>query len=201
MFSALKFARPIAQRIGWHEESDTGDTTLERAPPQPLRVEAIVARAGAYRLFSLRADRLCSAVAVSGMDLRQYVRLLHAHWAVIAASVIICTAAAAALAWTRTPIYTASTQLFVSTGGVSDPGQAYQAGLFTQQRVRSYAQIVSSPSVTQAVIQELGLRESSPQLQGRIRASVPTDTVLIDVTVKDGSPARAKAIHAKYVGA
>jgi uncharacterized protein involved in exopolysaccharide biosynthesis len=32
------------------------------------------------------------------MDLRQYVRLLHAHWAVIAASVVICAAAAAALA-------------------------------------------------------------------------------------------------------
>jgi polysaccharide biosynthesis transport protein len=128
------------------------------------------------------------------MDLRQYFRLLHAHWAVIAASVVICTAAAAALAWTRTPIYTASTQLFVSTGGASEPGQAYQVGLFTQQRVRSYAQIVSSPPVTQAVIQELGLRERTPELQSRIRASVPTDTVLIDVTVKDGSPERARAI-------
>jgi succinoglycan biosynthesis transport protein ExoP len=129
------------------------------------------------------------------MDLQQYVRVLRAHWLLIGASVFVCTVAAALLAWTRTPIYAAGTQLFVSAPGVpADLGQTYQGGLFSQQRVLSYAQIVSSPAVAQAVIRQLGLSESVEELQGKIRASVPKDTVLIDVTVKDRSPQRARAI-------
>jgi capsular exopolysaccharide synthesis family protein len=83
----------------------------------------------------------------------------------------------------------------VSTSGAgADPSQTYQGGLFAQQRVQSYAPIVSSPAVTRAVIVQLGLHESVQQLQGQIQASVPTDTVLLDITVKDRSAQRAAAI-------
>lgn len=129
------------------------------------------------------------------MDLKQYVRVLRAHWLLVVLSVLICTGAAAALAWTRTPTYAARTQLFVSTGGLpADLSQTYQGGLFSQQRIQSYANIVSSPAVAQAVINELGLSESVQHLQGEIRASVPTGTVLINVTVTDRSPRLARAV-------
>jgi succinoglycan biosynthesis transport protein ExoP len=135
------------------------------------------------------------------LDLRQYLRLLQAHWAVIAVSIVVCAVGAGLLAWSRAPVYTARTQLFVSTGGAAtDLGQTYQGGLFSQQRVRSYAQIMSSPLVMKAVIDELRLPDSVGALQGRIRTSVPADTVLINVTVEDQSPQRAKAI-ADAVGA
>ena len=126
------------------------------------------------------------------MDLNQYVALLRAHWLLVLAALIACTFGAGLLAWSITPTYAAQTQLFVSTS--ADPSQAYQGGLFAQQRVQSYAPIVSSPAVTQAVIAELGLHESVQQLQAQIQASVPTDTVLLDITVKDHSPRRAAAI-------
>ena len=129
------------------------------------------------------------------MELKQYVRLFRAHWLLILAIVVVCVGAAAAFAWTRTPVYAARSQLFVSTSGVpADLSQTYEGGLFTQQRVLSYAQIVSSPAVVKAAIAQLGLRDSVRKLQGEISASVPTDTVLINVTVKDRSPRRAKAI-------
>jgi succinoglycan biosynthesis transport protein ExoP len=129
------------------------------------------------------------------MDLRQYARLLRAHWLLILLAVVVCTSAAGYLAWTRTPIYSAQTQLFVSTGGVpSDPSQTYQGALFSQQRMLSYAQIVSSPAVATAVITQLGLTTSVGQLQAEIHASVPAGTVLINVTVKDALPKRARAI-------
>jgi polysaccharide biosynthesis transport protein len=129
------------------------------------------------------------------MDLHQYARVLRTHWVLIALSVLACMLAAAALAWTRTPVYAAQSQLFVSTtGGPIDPSQTYQGGLFAQQRVQSYARIVASPSVAQAVIKQLGLKETVPQLQAKIGASVPADTVLIDITAKDQSPRQAKAI-------
>jgi capsular exopolysaccharide synthesis family protein len=129
------------------------------------------------------------------MDLNQYARVLRAHWLLIIFSILACTLAAGWLAWTRTPIYAAQTQLFVSTSGsTTDPIQTYQGGLFAQQRVGSYARIVASPAVAEAVIRQLGLRESVQQLQAKIHASVPTDTVLINVTARDASPPRAKAI-------
>jgi polysaccharide biosynthesis transport protein len=129
------------------------------------------------------------------LDLKQYGRLLRAHWLLVVATILVCTVAAGVLAWTRTPIYAARTQLFVSTPGIpADLSQTYQGGLFSQQRVLSYAQIVSSPLVAQAVIKRLGLPMSVRQLQDKIRSSVPTDTVLINVTVRDPSPQRARAI-------
>jgi succinoglycan biosynthesis transport protein ExoP len=129
------------------------------------------------------------------MDLEQYVRASRAHWLLILASVVVCVGVAATFAWTRAPVYAAQSQLFVSTSDIpADLSQTYQGGLFTQQRVLSYAQIVSSPAVVRAVIAQLGLRDSVRKLQGEISASVPTDTVLINVTVKDRSPRRAKAI-------
>jgi succinoglycan biosynthesis transport protein ExoP len=129
------------------------------------------------------------------MELNQYVALLRAHWLLVLVTVGACLVGAGLLAWTRTPTYAAQTQSFLSTSGPgADPSQTYQGGLFAQQRVQSYAPIVSSPAVTKAVIEQLGLHESVRQLQAQIQASVPTDTVLLDITVKDHSPRRAAAI-------
>jgi polysaccharide biosynthesis transport protein len=129
------------------------------------------------------------------MDLYQYARVLRTHAALIALSILACTGVAAWLAWTRTPTYAAQAELFVSSSGApADLSQTYQGGLFAQQRVQSYARIAASPPVTQAVIKQLRLTESVPQLQGKIHASVPKGTVLIDVTAEDRSPRRAKAI-------
>jgi succinoglycan biosynthesis transport protein ExoP len=129
------------------------------------------------------------------LDLKQYVRVLRAHWLLLVLSVLVCTGAAAALAWTRTPSYAAQTQMFVSAGGGrTDLNQTYLGGLFSQQRIRSYADIVQSPAVAQAVIRELRLSKSVQGVQDAISASVPTDTVLLNVKVTDRSPRRAKAI-------
>ena len=49
------------------------------------------------------------------MDTKQYLQMLYAHRVLIAVTVVVCTAAAGAYAWTREPLYAAHTQLFVST--------------------------------------------------------------------------------------
>lgn len=127
------------------------------------------------------------------MNLAEYLRLLRARWLLVAVIALACVIVAGLLAWTRTPLYAAGTQLFVSSAS-GDASQSYQSGLFLQQRVLSYAQIVSSPPVVEDVIRELKLRDSVRDLQAEISATVPTNTVLINVTVKDRSPQRARAI-------
>ncbi len=129
------------------------------------------------------------------MEIGHFVRALRRHWLFIVCSVVVCVAAAAALAWTRAPVYSAHTQLFVtSNGGAADPAATYQGGLFAEERVLSYAQVISSPAVLDAVIKQLGLNETSQQLAGKIQAAVPTNTVLLNVTVQDRSALRAQAI-------
>lgn len=129
------------------------------------------------------------------MDLRQYVRVLRAHALLIGVSILACTGIAAYLAWTRTPTYEVRTQLFVANARTSSKETAsdiYVGSLFTQQRVVSYADLVSSPPVVHAVAERLGL--PAQPFPARIHASVPAGSVLIDVTVNDRMPSRAKAI-------
>jgi capsular exopolysaccharide synthesis family protein len=128
------------------------------------------------------------------MDFRQYARIVRAHWQLIVFSVLVCTTFAVALALSATPIYAASSQLFVSNGNPSDLSERYAGSLFTQQRVVSYARIIDNPIVAGRLIRRLKLPYSIGQLQSEVEASVPPGTVLIDVTVKDRSPQRASAI-------
>jgi polysaccharide biosynthesis transport protein len=128
------------------------------------------------------------------MDLRQYSRVLLAHWPVIAASVVVCTVGAGILALTRTPIYAAHSQLFVSNGIPANLSDSYVGSLFTQQRVVSYAEIVSSPTIAKNVIEQLDLPDTVQQLQDEVDVSEPSGTVLINLTVKDTSPQRAEEI-------
>jgi capsular exopolysaccharide synthesis family protein len=92
------------------------------------------------------------------------------------------------------PVYEARAQLFVSTAGSEDATSLLQGSNFTQQRVKSYADIVTSPQVLEPVIKSLGLETTAVELANRIVANVPVDTVLINVTVRDGSPQRSAAI-------
>jgi capsular exopolysaccharide synthesis family protein len=75
-----------------------------------------------------------------------------------------------------------------------DVGDSYRGELFSQQRVASYAEIVSSTELLAAVARQLRLSGGAEALQGKISASVPPDTVLVDVTVTDPSPTQAKSI-------
>jgi succinoglycan biosynthesis transport protein ExoP len=129
------------------------------------------------------------------MELAQYLRILRARGLVVAACVAACIVAAGLLAALETPMYEARATLFISSGGATrDLDETYEGGLLAQQRARSYAELVSSPRVVQAVVEELDLKESPAQVQRRLDASVPVDTVLIDVTAKGTSPQEAKAL-------
>jgi succinoglycan biosynthesis transport protein ExoP len=128
------------------------------------------------------------------LDLKHYVRVLREQWWLIVTCVLVAVGLAAALAWTSTPKYGAHVKLFVSTKDSTDATAAYQGGLFGQQRVKSYADIVASDRVVSAVKSELKLPDSVGTLQSEITGSAPLDTVLVNVTVTDTDRARARDI-------
>lgn len=82
----------------------------------------------------------------------------------------------------------------MSTSAGSSVSDAYQGGRFSQERVVSYAELLMGQTLAQRTVDKLGLDMGAAQLQGNIEASAKIDTVLIDVSVRDASPVRARDI-------
>lgn len=129
------------------------------------------------------------------MELTQYVRALRAHWPIFAACVVAGVAGAALVVALQAPQYEARATLFVSSGAApAEPGQAYDGGLLAQQRARSYAALVSSPRVADAVAADLGATSPAADIERRLEARVPVDTVLVEVTATAPSAEEAREL-------
>ncbi|SDO83951.1 non-specific protein-tyrosine kinase [Klenkia soli] len=129
------------------------------------------------------------------MDLQQTWRVLRAGWWVVVLSTLVGAAVAAGIVLASTPMYTADTRLFVSTTNTTDDvAGAVQGSQLAQARVSSYASYLTDLQLAQAVVDDLDLDMTADELAGEISASVVPDTVILDVTVTDPSPARAQAI-------
>jgi len=93
-----------------------------------------------------------------------------------------------------TPTYQSTTRIFVSTSGNESAADLMTGNSFTQQRVKSYADIVTSPAVLDSVVTELSLQDLADKLPDRINSTVPLNTVILEITVTDPSPYRAANI-------
>ena len=129
------------------------------------------------------------------MELIQYWRLIVQNRIIIGASTLVGLIIAAAITFTTTPTYESQAQIFVSTPASTLDISALATGSsFSQQRVKSYAQIVNSPITLEPVIDRLNLNMTTTELGAMISASAPLDTVLISLTVTDINAQRASDI-------
>ncbi len=127
------------------------------------------------------------------MELHDYLKILRKQWRLVVLCTTLAVAAALIATVRATPLYRTGVKFFVSTPAQSeDNSSAYAGGLFSQQRVKSYAKIVSGPSTAETIAASLGITKG--EVQGRISAQAVPDTVLLDVGVVDSSPERALAI-------
>jgi capsular exopolysaccharide synthesis family protein len=129
------------------------------------------------------------------LNLRDFMKLLRARWVIVCATTLLVGLIVGAITLLTTPLYQASTRLFVSTAAGGDSlTDKYQGTLFSQERVLSYTQILTGQTLAQRTIDKLGLDMSAATLQANVTASAKTDTVLIDVAVLDKSPIQARDI-------
>ena len=132
---------------------------------------------------------------VGPMELVAYWRLLVQSRRVIAVTTFLGLLISFLVTMSMTPIYKSSAQLFVSTpASAVDISALLTGSSFSQQRVKSYAQIINSPVNLSPVVEELKLKMSAEELSENITASAPLDTVLISLTVSDTNPKRAARI-------
>lgn len=96
--------------------------------------------------------------------------------------------------------FTAQTTLFV----YGHPGDSPEGGLRAEElalyRVRSYTPLITEPRVMSDVGSVLGLAATPEELAARTEVENPLDTVLINISVTDSSPAEAARI-ANTIGA
>ncbi|CAM3594110.1 polysaccharide biosynthesis tyrosine autokinase [Smaragdicoccus niigatensis] len=128
------------------------------------------------------------------MELRDYLRILRMRWISVAVTTAVVILAALAYSLTTTPVYQASTRLFVSTSASADINDAYQGTLYSQERVLSYTQLLTGSSLAKRTIDRLHLDMSPDELAANVTAEAAPNTVLINVHVNDTNPARAADI-------
>jgi len=128
------------------------------------------------------------------VNLQDFVKLIRNRWVTILVTSLIAILGAVAYNLLQTPLYQASTRLFVSTTSGKSISESYSGTRLSQERVFSYTELVSGATLAQRTIDRLGLTMSAPALKERVTAKSKPDTVLIDVSVLDASPVQARDI-------
>ena len=130
------------------------------------------------------------------MELKDYLRLLRQSWRLITACALIALAAATAVSLATKPVYQSDAKFFIRAANADGSvGNAYTGSLFTQQRVKSYKEFITSPTVTQAVVDRLRLPDlTAAMVASKLTADANLDTVNLNVHGKDGDPVRAQRI-------
>lgn len=132
------------------------------------------------------------------MDIKGLLNTLRRRWRIFLAGVLVGVGVGALATVTATPQYESSARLFVTTSP-SDTQDAYQGGLFSVQRVSSYADLVlHSQELANDVISQLGLDLTSSELLSKVHATVDTNTVILNIAVSDANASLSSKIAQSY---
>ncbi|MEW1913792.1 polysaccharide biosynthesis tyrosine autokinase [Kitasatospora sp. NPDC085895] len=129
------------------------------------------------------------------MALRSLLGLIRDRWKLIILVTLLAGAVSSGLTARAARTYSSSLTFLVSAQVDSaNVMQAYQAGLLSQQKLESYANLLTGPMLAAAVVKTGELKLDAPELQSRISAKAVPQTVLLRATVTGDSPAQAQKI-------
>jgi receptor protein-tyrosine kinase len=128
------------------------------------------------------------------LNLNDFIKLLRHRWGTVLVTASIITLGVLSYTLTQTPLYQASTRLFVSTMTSASASEMYQGNRLSQDRVLSYTQLVMGETVAQRTVDRLDLDISASDLRKQVTAVSKPGTVLIDVSVRNASPIQARDI-------
>lgn len=128
------------------------------------------------------------------MELRDYVNVLRQRWIWVIVGVLAGVVCAASITVATPRQYTSSTQLFFATTSAQSNSDISQGSTYAQQQMKSYAQVATSPSVLQPVIDKLGLPTTPVKLADQVTATVATSTVVLELSVEQSSPVLAQQV-------
>jgi tyrosine-protein kinase len=127
------------------------------------------------------------------VELNEYLDILRRRWLAVVIITLTTLALASAVTLALPKKYTATTRLFIAVAGDSVTDLA-QGSNFAEKQMSSYAEVATSPRVLAPVIQQLGLQTTPKKLAESVEATVPVDTVILEIAVTDPNPTRAAQI-------
>lgn len=92
-----------------------------------------------------------------------------------------------------TPSYRSDARIYVTATSTSTT-DAYALGLYSEQRIASYADLAKDPAVLERVIREVGMDITPDELAERITATPVPSTVILQISVLDPDPDNARTI-------
>jgi capsular exopolysaccharide synthesis family protein len=127
------------------------------------------------------------------VELGEYLDILRRRWLGVLIIVLTALALASAVTLIMPKKYTATTRLFIAVAGDSVTDLA-QGSNFAAKQMSSYAEVATSPRVLTPVIAQLGLATTPEELAESVEATVPVETVILEIAATDRDPARAAQI-------
>lgn len=128
------------------------------------------------------------------MELRDYRRAMRRGWWLVVGALILAVGAAGVVNVTTAPQYATTTTFFVTTPHEGGVAGAYQGGMFSQHRVKSYVDLLTGDRLARAVAERENVGLDVDGIRRRIRANAVVDTVLLHVVVTDHQRDRSVAI-------
>ena len=127
------------------------------------------------------------------MELRQYLVMILKWWWLVLLSVTAAATSSYLVSRSATPLYSTRTSLMIGRA-IQNPDPS-NVDLWTgQQLAYTYAQMAKLEPVLQGAIESLGLDMNWRALASQVSASIVQQTQLLEVSVVDSSPQRAKAL-------
>jgi capsular exopolysaccharide synthesis family protein len=128
------------------------------------------------------------------MDFRDYLAVLRRRWPLVVAMTVLGVLAAAAYLAAVPKSYVAASVVFVTAQGADTVGDLQQGNDFSQQAVKTYAEVAKSPVVLGPVIDRLGLDDTAEELALKLDISVRLDTTVFQITSTESDPERAAQV-------
>ena len=128
------------------------------------------------------------------MALHEYLEVLRRRWISVAIVALTAIALAAAVTLAMTTQYTATTRLFFAVEGSETVTDLAQGSSFAEKQMTSYAEVATSPLVLNPVIDRLNLETRAADLARSVTATIPPETVILEISAVDPDPNRAAAI-------
>ncbi|UJP08900.1 Wzz/FepE/Etk N-terminal domain-containing protein [Microbacterium sp. KUDC0406] len=136
------------------------------------------------------------------MELRDYLRILRAHWIVVVVATVLGAAIGFGWSMLQPKVYTADATGIVSVRSADDSaGSAMIGNQLAQSRVKSYLNLGTWRSVAEHAAEELGLDDSPESLVARVTVTNPLDTVALKVTADGSTPKRPRSSPRRGCGA
>jgi capsular exopolysaccharide synthesis family protein len=128
------------------------------------------------------------------VELGEYLNILRRRWLGVVIITLTTLALVSAVTLALPKKYTATTRLFVAVAGGESVTDLAQGSSFAEKQMASYAEVATSPKVLAPVIQQLGLRITPRELSESVEATVPANTVILEISAADLDPNRAAQI-------